>query len=72
MNAPDSLDIMGSPGKIEESGSPAMRDFRYAPTRLAGSTLRFDKSPTRQSRYGDGALQGIFDCFDGRFCLLFF
>jgi len=22
-------------------------------------TLRFDKSPTRQSRYGDGALQGI-------------
>jgi len=22
-------------------------------------TLRFDKSPTRQSRYGDGALQGF-------------
>jgi len=32
MNAPDSLDILGNPGKIEETGSPAMRDFRYAPT----------------------------------------
>ena len=36
MIAPDSLDILGSPGKIEEPGSPSMRDFRYAPTPVGG------------------------------------
>jgi hypothetical protein len=43
-----------------EGGTSAMvQSDKSAIIAADKSALRFDKSPTRQSRYGDGALQGI-------------
>jgi hypothetical protein len=45
--------------KSEGGVSSIIPADKFAMVPADKSALRFDKSPTRQSRYGDGALQGI-------------
>jgi hypothetical protein len=44
---------------LEDGTSAMVQSDKSAIIAADKSALRFDKSPTRQSRYGDGALQDI-------------
>ena len=50
---------MKLPAALEGGISAMVQSDKSAIIAADKSALRFDKSPTHQSRYGDGALQGL-------------